>query len=113
MTDNNTIFKASEAQRAFARDWHGGQASMLYAVASTGALSLGTIRPRWSDGEAFTDTEWRFDLAYDLLGELNKCQPEANEIEMFTRWQERMIDLVNELELQLELEVDASDWVDA
>lgn len=28
-----------------ARDWHGGQSSMLYAVASTGALMRGSIRP--------------------------------------------------------------------
>lgn len=27
-------------------EWHGGQASMLYAAASTGALMRGTVRPR-------------------------------------------------------------------
>lgn len=39
---------------------------MLYAVASTGALSLGTIRPYGVD----TDDEWADSLRLDLMAEL-------------------------------------------
>ena len=48
-----------------ASNWHGGQSSMLYAVASTGMLSRGTHRPRGID----TDAEWMADLASRLESE--------------------------------------------
>jgi hypothetical protein len=95
MTDTHTQRLRLEVtpERAFlAADWHGGQGSMLYAVASTGALTLGTRRPlkgergeyvineregwpQWvaiSDGSwhPMTDDEWLRDLVERLLVEV-------------------------------------------
>lgn len=42
----------------FARDWHGGQNCMLYAVASTGEVRCGSIRPVNDNDEYMTDQEW-------------------------------------------------------
>jgi hypothetical protein len=53
--------------------WHGGQASMLYAVASTGALSLGSIMPHKCE----TEHEWRHDLAERLYIEVRSTAREA------------------------------------
>ena len=48
--------------------WHGNQDCMLYAVCSTGGLTLGTIRPRGCDSdEKWYLTIWRelsSDVAY-------------------------------------------------
>lgn len=43
--DKLSISFSSEVIK-FAQEWHGGQSSMLYAISSTGALTLGSIRPR-------------------------------------------------------------------
>lgn len=51
---------------ALAKDWHGGQSSMLYAVASRGVLELGTIRP----ANCSSDDEWKNDLRWLLATEL-------------------------------------------
>lgn len=51
-----------------AQDWYGGQASMLYAVGSTGALALGSVRPYGVD----TDDEWADSLRLDLMRELDE-----------------------------------------
>lgn len=50
-------YDVTPEQRALAEGWHGGQSSMLYAVASTGGVSRGTRRP-WIDGRDATDVEW-------------------------------------------------------
>lgn len=77
------IYTATADERTLATDWHGGQASMLYAVSSTGALSLGTIRPSWSpsmaqpDPEPFTDDEWRRDLVERLRREVTEVVTDA------------------------------------
>ena len=39
-------------------EWYGGQACMLYAVCSTGGLTLGTIRPLDCD----TDEKWHLHI---------------------------------------------------
>lgn len=76
-----------------AQEWHGGLGSMLYALASTGALSRGTHRPynRCScnpsdDGCAeckgthriyLTDDQWLADLASRLESEASAAADEA------------------------------------
>lgn len=49
--------------------WHSGQGSMLYAVASTGGLSLGRYKPDDVD----TDIEWMLRLLSGLLAEVRNC----------------------------------------
>lgn len=60
----------------FAEEWHGGSDSMLYAVASTGGLSHGTIRPLSVEfeGEHASDTEWSMMLWDDLACELRRLR---------------------------------------
>lgn len=53
----------------FARDWYSGQSDMLYAIASTGGLTLGNRRPRDCD----TDEQWYLQLWYDLDCDLRSC----------------------------------------
>lgn len=56
-----------------AMDWHAGQSSMLYAVASTGGLNPGSIRPRDEDGNPMTYGEWHASLWDGLASELRAC----------------------------------------
>lgn len=56
-----------------AEQWHGGQSSMLYAIASTGALSRGTIRPTDEDDKPMSDAAWLAYLADKLETEASKC----------------------------------------
>lgn len=49
-----------------ARDWHDGQSSKLYAIASTANLTCGTIRPLGTHSRE----EWYFTLWNQLAGEL-------------------------------------------
>ena len=58
-----------------ATDWHDGQSSMLYAVASTGSLSRGSVRPTTDDPpRPMTDYEWMLDLCEQLSSELRRVQ---------------------------------------
>lgn len=50
-------------------EWHSGQSSMMYAVASTGGLSLGRYKPIDVD----TDKEWMLRLLSGLLVEIKNC----------------------------------------
>lgn len=65
------------AERDIAYAWHGGQSSMLYAAASTGALRCGTIRPSEYLGNCqhrpLTDAEWFAGLAWELAAEAEDC----------------------------------------
>lgn len=63
-----------DQQVGAAVNWHGGQGSMLYAVASTGALRLGTRRPRGVDN----DREWFIYLANELEDEASKASQDAS-----------------------------------
>ena len=66
---NGPIEFDSEALRA-AEHWHDGQSSMLYAIASTGSLARGTIRPRSYDADRpMSDVEWIGYLVDNLEGE--------------------------------------------
>lgn len=69
------IFDDEELEAA--THWYGGQGSMLYAVASTGALRRGTIRPRHEEGRPMTDEEWMIDLAERLESEAEDSAREA------------------------------------
>lgn len=64
---------------AAAHAWHGGMGSMLYAAASTGALSRGMIRPRRDDGSHMTDLEWIVSLAERLESEASCAADDARE----------------------------------
>lgn len=90
-----TVYEPTENEVALAQDWHGGQQSMLYAIASTGSLTLGTRRPVrtfWDDGrivhEPMSDDEWQAELRSRLLAELRDCEPHANTADgiTFRRW---------------------------
>jgi len=70
-------FDADEISAASA--WHGGQGSMLYAIASTGTLSRGTNRPCAIDGEPMNDHEWLADLAGRLADEAEMAAASAIE----------------------------------
>lgn len=69
-------------------DWHSGLSCMLYAVASTGNVSLGTIRPRKEDGTRMSDREWQVHLwdclscdAWAALRNLDENSPERDRLE--------------------------------
>jgi hypothetical protein len=59
--------------------WHSSMGSMLYAAASTGALSRGTIRPRHETGRPMTDHEWIVSLAERLESEASEAANDARE----------------------------------
>ncbi len=77
-TTTTDLANVTPRRRELAVNWHGGQASMLYAIASTGALTRGTRRPSVSTtarGEGMvhrpmTDSEWAEDLLHRLWCEL-------------------------------------------
>lgn len=67
------VYDPTGAEANLAVDWHGGQGSMLYAVASAGALTTGGRRPmRMSGGvwQDMTDDEWKLSLLVGLSREL-------------------------------------------
>lgn len=68
------IYTATPEEVALAVDWHGGQSTMLYAVASTGALSRGSEGYR----RGRTDSEWTADLLAELAGEVADVISSAN-----------------------------------
>lgn len=53
VTTNGIIPEPNDEQLQLARAWHGGQGSMLYAVASVGKLEL---------DDAATAYEWRTEI---------------------------------------------------
>jgi len=59
-----------------ATSWHGGGSSMLYAIASTGVLRRGTVRP-YDEGRPLTDKEWMRHLAEKLAWEAEDAAKEA------------------------------------
>lgn len=56
----------NESERKFASAWHGGQGSMLYAIASTGSLAIGSESFR----RGRPDVVWLYDLVLALIDEL-------------------------------------------
>jgi len=58
--------------------WHSGQASMLYAVASSGNLRRGTSRPwNYEADRHATDSEWNASLWRKLTQELENALSRA------------------------------------
>ena len=57
-----------------ASEWYDGSGCMLYAVASTGGLTTGTIRPiaHESDGTGYpmSDEQWYYSLWVDLAADV-------------------------------------------
>lgn len=66
--------KLSKEFVVFASYWYSGSGSMLYAVASTGGLTRGTIRPYYN-GQPLSDAEWDFYLWDSLRVELEVIKP--------------------------------------
>ena len=58
-------------------EWHDGQSSMLYAIASTGDITLGDRRPCNDDGEPMSDHEWHVSLFDSLSCDLRHCARSA------------------------------------
>ena len=59
---------------ALAGRWYGGMGDMLYAVSSTGGLTLGTIRPRGvCTNEQWYYSIWR-DLSVDVGWARSQCE---------------------------------------
>jgi len=77
------VYEPTGEQLGLAAEWYGGSGSMLYAVASTGMLSTGTVRPSTHDGDwawrPMTDTEWAHDLAWRLWREVREIGPMADD----------------------------------
>jgi hypothetical protein len=65
MIQVNSIEIPCDIQRLCA-DWHGGMDDMLYAVSSTGGLTMGTIRPEGCD----TDEKWYLTIWRELSSDL-------------------------------------------
>jgi hypothetical protein len=78
-----------------AKDWHGGQSSMLYAIASTGKLETGKIRPPY----AYSDKEWYHGLFIELTEELWNCilhNGEGFYLGSFHKWAAEKADEIEE-----------------
>lgn len=67
-------FAFSAAQVQLATNWHDGQGSMLYAVASTGGVWIGDESNRYNR----TDAEWLKVLIEDLDDELRMIDQDAD-----------------------------------
>ena len=52
--------------RALCPEWHGGQSCLLYAIASTGGLTLGNRRPIGCD----TEEKWYLQLWQELSADI-------------------------------------------
>lgn len=90
-----SAYEPTDEERQLAADWHDGSQSMLYAIALTGSLTLGTRRPArtfYDDGriihEPYTDEEWTAELRSRLLAELRECEPHAGTADgiTFRQW---------------------------
>lgn len=91
-TASGIIPEVTEEQLQLAAAWHGGQGSMLYAVASTGNLFLGSRRPLvWDEGftgpitkdpdcgwTLATDRQWADALVDQLVYELRSVERSAD-----------------------------------
>jgi len=86
-----------------AREWHDGQNSMLYAIASTGGLTRGSIKPSHCE----TNAEWQMELVSHLWCDLKKCyddaewhgMDDADELHKFLefteQWQDDILTLID------------------
>lgn len=84
-------------------EWYDSQASMMYAIASTGGLTLGDIRPYTDDEETnerrpMTDEEWYRSLWSDLESELYRAKKIDRDCQLteFYAWVEKQIQNMGE-----------------
>lgn len=90
MTEVNSIEIPSEFVNV-AYYYYDGSSSMLYAIASTGGLTTGTIRPLDDDGRPCTDEYWYWSLFAELSAELDrlvKGHPYDSNLNAFAVWAE-------------------------
>ena len=106
------IYTATDAERRIAQDWHGGQVTMLYAVASTGTLTPGSA--------AYDTPESRWNLAATLGAELRDVLREIPGASFISHdadtatveaWRVKIDALTDELEVALPTLADALDAV--
>ena len=64
---------------AFASQWYSGQDDMMYALASTGDIGLGSIRPRDDDGAPMSDHAWHVYLWECLECDVRSCRYGMNQ----------------------------------
>lgn len=96
------IYYPDDDELNLATAWHGGQATMLYAVASTGHLQRGTVRPHGYE----TIDEWELDLAERLRREVaevvaytapGETTADPFDHEIASTWLVRLDELIDEL----------------
>lgn len=89
--------------------WYSGQSGMLYAVCSTGGLTIGSIRPRGCTDEQWYYTIWR-ELSVDIMYARREAEKACNEYDGsygYGDFEER--DLIDDCETLREFE----DWTDS
>ena len=105
MTKNSSIINAiaiPDELQQLASGWYDGSGSMLYAITTTGGLTLGTIRPL-EDGRPMTNHEWYASLFSGLACELNHCArlakkgKEKRALEIWKEWAWIKVDEINAL----------------
>lgn len=63
---------------ALCRHWHGGQDDLMYAVSSTGGLTLGSMVPYSDEADRFmTDQEWHVSLWGSLECDVRRAAQSA------------------------------------
>jgi len=86
-----------ECYRRLCEDWHNGIDCTLYAVASTGGLTIGTIRPDGCDG---SDEKWYYRLWCELSCDIGRARKAAclsdhedcDELMNFEEWVDMQVD---------------------
>ncbi len=84
-------------------DWHVGQGCMLYAVSSTGGLTIGIIRPRGCD----SDEKWYLTIWRELSSDIGYTHSQVkhpgcaglddlSNLSKFQAWVWRQIDRLEE-----------------
>jgi len=87
--------------------WHGGQRCTLYAVSSTGNLSMGNILPYHCD----TDEQWYLTIWRNLAVDIMNCRMaaelyESDSIDILTEFEKYADNIVE----QLKQEYNLADW---
>jgi len=101
---------------AVAGGWYNGMGCMLYAVSSTGGLTIGTIRPRGCD----TDEKWYYsiwrDLSVDVMSARRAAESACNDYDEdyddCSEFDELRADYEAQLRADYEALRDFEDWVD-
>ena len=91
------IYTPTDEERELAVGWHGGQGSMLYAVASHGHLARGSVMPYHVD----TDDEWNADLLDRLARELVECDMTGHDDDGIVRdgWVETLYAMLDDCDI--------------